>query len=191
MDGGPDGGSASPTITVHHHDNVGLRLSHSQRRRLSRLQLQLERVAQDPELDAVPRATLPREHSAAPAQPLRPIQEREIVAYEKDGVACIRDVFSQEWIHTMRDAVELAMAEPGPFAEEYTSSGSGRFFGDLDIWRRNATFARFVFESCAAAIAAAVMRSSSATFFYDQLLVKEAGTAERTPWVRSLLLSVW
>jgi hypothetical protein len=27
------------------------------------------------------------------------------------------------------------------------------------------------------------MRSRSATFFYDQLLVKEAGTAERTPWV--------
>ena len=190
MDGGPNGGSASPTITVHHHDNVGLRLS--QRRRLSRLQLQLQECVarKDPQPDAVPRATLPREHSATPAQPLRPIQERDIVAYEKDGVACIRHVFSQEWIHTMRDAVEVAMAEPGPFAEEYTSSCSGRFFGDLDIWRRNGTFARFVFKSCAAAIAAAVMRSSSATFFYDQLLVKEAGTAERTPWVRGFLLSV-
>ena len=182
MDGGRHDGSRLPTTV--HHDRARL----SPRRRLSRLRWQLQQrcasVAQDPE--KVRERMVPRERGKPfPAQPLRPIQEREIAAYEADGVTCIRRVFSQEWIRTMRDAVELAMTEPGPFAEEYTSSrGSGRFFGDLDMWRRHATFARFVYESCAGAIAAAVMRSSSATFFYDQLLVKEAGTAERTPWVR-------
>ena len=80
-------------------------------------------------------------------------------------------------------AVDEAMADPGPFAEEYTPTTSpGRFFGDLDVWRRHATFRRFALESCAARVAAAVMRSERCTFFYDQLLVKEPGTAERTTW---------
>jgi len=39
-----------------------------------------------------------------------------------------------------------------------------------------------VFESPAAEIAGHVMGSAKVNFFYDQLLVKEPGTAERTPW---------
>lgn len=121
---------------------------------------------------------------APPALPARSPTALELAEYDATGVVCLREVFPLDWIETMQAAVDVAMADPTEFAEEYTPTNaqSGRFFGDLDVWRKHSEFARFVHESAAAAIAAAVMRSSSATFFYDQLLVKEAGTAERTPW---------
>ncbi|WP_425403961.1 phytanoyl-CoA dioxygenase family protein [Hwanghaeella sp.] len=111
------------------------------------------------------------------------ISDADITAYEQDGVVCLRGVFSTEWIDLMRGAVEDAMAAPGPFAEDYADPASGgRFFGDLDVWKRHAAFRKFVLESPAAEVAGGIMRSGTSTFFYDQLLVKEGGTAERTPW---------
>lgn len=116
-------------------------------------------------------------------EPLQAITEADIAAYEADGVVCLRGLFDADWIACMGAAVDAAMAEPGPHAEEYApAGGSGRFFGDLDVWQRQPAFRRFVFGSPAAAIAARLMRSERVNFFYDQLLVKEPGTAERTPW---------
>ncbi|RVU38512.1 hypothetical protein EOI86_04300 [Hwanghaeella grinnelliae] len=111
------------------------------------------------------------------------ITDAEFAAYERDGVVCLRDVFSSDWIDLMRGAVEDAMADPGPHAEEYANAATGgRFFGDLDVWQRQPAFRKFVMESPAAEVAGRVMRSKTSTFFYDHLLVKEGGTAERTPW---------
>jgi ectoine hydroxylase-related dioxygenase (phytanoyl-CoA dioxygenase family) len=117
------------------------------------------------------------------AVPLRPITAEDRATYERDGVVLLRGMFGPAWIAFLREAIDRAMAAPGPHAEEYTpSGGAGRFFGDLDLWQRHETFRRFVFESPAAEIAARIMASPTANFFYDQLLVKEPGTAERTPW---------
>jgi len=107
----------------------------------------------------------------------------ERAAYERDGVVCLRRAFSPGWLAFVADAVEEAMASPGPHAEEYTApGGSGRFFGDLELAQRLPKFMRFALESPAAATAARIMGASRANFFYDQLLVKEPGTSERTPW---------
>ena len=115
--------------------------------------------------------------------PCRPISDLEVETYRADGVACLRGIFPAGWIEFMAEAVDQAMAAPGPLAEEYAAAdGGGRFFGDLDVWRRQESFRRFVFESPAAEIVAAVMGASKVNFFYDQLLVKEPGTSARTPW---------
>ncbi len=111
------------------------------------------------------------------------ITEHDIAAYKRDGVVCLRGVIGLDWITLMRAAIDAAMFAPGPFAEEYAdAAGGGRFFGDLDVWRRQPDFRRFVMESPAAEIAGRIMQARSATFFYDQLLVKEGGTPNRTPW---------
>lgn len=109
------------------------------------------------------------------------ISSGDIATYDRDGIVCLRGMMPLAWIETLREAVELALAEPGPHAEEY-AKGGGRFFGDLDLWQRHDAFRRFVLESPAAEIAGRVMGASKVNFFYDQLLVKEPGTAERTPW---------
>lgn len=121
--------------------------------------------------------------SHAPDAPLRAVTAQERADYEADGVVCLRGIFPARWLEFLAGAVEQAMAEPGPHAEDYTPAGAGgRFFGDIELAGRLPAFRRFALESPAAQIAAQVMRSREVRFFYDQLLVKEPGTAERTPW---------
>ncbi len=115
-------------------------------------------------------------------RPLRSIADDEIEIYRQEGVVCLRQIFPDDWIAFMRDAVEISMANPGPHSEEYERDGGGRFFGDLDIWRRHDPFRRFILKSPAAEIAGRVMQADRVNFFYDQLLVKEPGTAASTPW---------
>ena len=116
-------------------------------------------------------------------EPLSPIGGGDVAAFERDGVVCLRRMFDPDWIDFMIEAVAEAMGAPGPHGESYTKPGNpGGFYGDLDMWQRLVSFRRFVFESPAAAIAARIMGASRVNFFYDQLLVKEPGTVERTPW---------
>ena len=116
-------------------------------------------------------------------RPLREVTGAEREAYERDGVVCLRAIFPAAWLAFLADAIEEAMASPGPHAEEYESeAGSGRFFGDLELAERLPSFRRFVHESPGAEIAGRLMSSSVIHFFYDQLLVKEPGTSARTPW---------
>jgi ectoine hydroxylase-related dioxygenase (phytanoyl-CoA dioxygenase family) len=118
-----------------------------------------------------------------PSHAQRAIAEDEIARYDSDGVVCLRGLFEFGWIEFLREAVEAALAAPGADAEEYTAKGaSGRFFGDLDLWKRKPAFRHYVMHSPCAEIAGAIMRSKKINIFYDQLLVKEPQTRERTPW---------
>jgi hypothetical protein len=85
---------------------------------------------------------------------LRQTESRVLAArsdYERDGVVCIRNAFSEQWIDHLRNAVDVAMENPGPYAEEYTPpGGKGRFFGDLELWTRLSVFNEFALESNAA-----------------------------------------
>jgi ectoine hydroxylase-related dioxygenase (phytanoyl-CoA dioxygenase family) len=114
-------------------------------------------------------------------RPERNVSVEEIDQYRELGVVKLAGLFDGAWIEHLRAATEVAMNQPGPHAEEY-ARGTGRFFGDLDVSRRIAPFREFVHDSPAAAIVGTLMESGKANFFYDQLLVKEPGTSERTPW---------
>ena len=113
--------------------------------------------------------------------PLKPISREQIAQYRENGAVKLSAVFDSEWIEYLRPAVEVAMAEPGPHAEEY-AKGGGRFFGDLDVAKRHAPFREFIHHSPAAEIVGTLMQSRKVNFFYDQLLVKEPGTSAPTPW---------
>ena len=112
---------------------------------------------------------------------LREITPAEIQEYLDNGVVMLPHVFSMGWIEYLREATEVAMANPGPHGEEY-AKGDGRFFGDLDVAKRHNPFRDFIHQSPAAQIIGTIMASNNVNFFYDQLLVKEPGTGEKTPW---------
>jgi len=114
-------------------------------------------------------------------QAARAITADEVTEYRNNGVVKLPAIFDMEWIEHLRLAVESAMANPGPHAEEY-AKGGGRFFGDLDVAKLHAEFREFVHNSPAAEIAGTIMEADKVNFFYDQLLVKEPGTAAPTPW---------
>lgn len=111
----------------------------------------------------------------------RKILPTEVSEYQEHGVVKLSKVFSLEWVEQLRGATEFALNNPGPFAEEY-AKGSGRFFGDLDVSKRISDFNDFVYNSGAAEMMGAIIESQKINFFYDQLLVKESGTNEPTPW---------
>lgn len=110
------------------------------------------------------------------------IDDATIAAYREDGVCVLRGAFSPAWVETVAEGVRQALDAPGPHGERYGPAGAERFFGDLDMWTRLAPFRDFVMDSPAAEIAGRTMESSSATFLYDQMLVKEPGSQQRTPW---------
>lgn len=111
----------------------------------------------------------------------RNITKEEINEYHQNGVVMLSSVFELDWIDKLREATEFALNNPGPNAEEY-AKGKGRFFGDLDVAKRIQDFKDFIFKSEAAKLMGKIMKSQKVNFFYDQLLVKEPGTGEPTPW---------
>ncbi len=111
------------------------------------------------------------------------IDDATTAAYKEDGVTCLRAAFEPHWLDLLAAGVDREMANPGPIAREYTPPGkAGRFFGSLVMWQRILEFRDFVLHSPAARIAGACMGSDKAVFYHDQLLVKEPGTEEHTPW---------
>ena len=108
---------------------------------------------------------------------------REKETYERDGVVCVRQAFSSDWLEFLAEAIDKLMSKPDALAEEYTPTGeNGRFFGDIEMAQRIQEFRRFALESPAAKIAGLIMGAARVNFFYDQLLVKDPGTESRTPW---------
>ena len=103
-------------------------------------------------------------------------------AYAELGAVCLRGMF-KDWIDLLRAGVERNHNQPGPyFSENVSGNDEGRFWDDYCNWQRIPEFNRFVTESNAAQLAAAIMRSQSAQFFHDHVLVKEPNTPKPTPW---------
>ena len=110
------------------------------------------------------------------------IDETACDAYAELGAVCLRGVFT-DWVELLRTGVEHNHDHPGPyFSENVIDEDAGRFWDDYCNWQRIPEFHRFVTESNAAQLAAQIMRSDSAQFFHDHVLVKEPNTPKPTPW---------
>jgi len=115
--------------------------------------------------------------------PLRGIGDAEIEKFQTDGIVLLKNMFDRKWIDRLGELVDQDMNDPGPLHMELEGDDKpGRFFFDTFMWTRNDGFKSFVFQSPAAQIAATVMQSNKANIFFDQLLIKEPGTEEPTPW---------
>ena len=111
--------------------------------------------------------------------------EDAILAYEEDGVVCLENAFSQQWIDKGRRAVAAAIRSRArsPEHESHQKPGErGRFFFDTFLWKRLPTWREFTFESPAAELARRTMRSEGLLLYFDMAIVKEPGTSVTTPW---------
>lgn len=108
--------------------------------------------------------------------------ETQIESYRRDGAVLIPGLFA-DWVDVLAAGIERNLAEPGPYAAENLKPGEGgRFFDDYCNWTRIPEFERVIRESRAAAVAAALMGSTTARVFHEHVLVKEPGTSKPTPW---------
>lgn len=109
--------------------------------------------------------------------------------YRRDGVVCLRRVFDEADLFMLRETVTAAAEAPSDhievFGETAVAGRPRRFFVDTEL-TRFPPFERFLLHSIAAELAARLMGSQVARYFLDQLLVKEPGTAKRTPWHQDL-----
>lgn len=107
-------------------------------------------------------------------------QARE--AFAQLGAVCLRGVFN-DWVDSLRAGIARNHDDPGPyFSENVVGDEAGRFWDDYCNWRRIPEFHDFITESSAAELAARIMRSGTAQFFHDHVLVKEPNTPKPTPW---------
>ena len=110
------------------------------------------------------------------------ISDESVQSYWDDGAIVVRGAFAN-WVDVIAAGIARNMEAPGEYASENAvPEGQGRFFDDYCNWTRIPEFERVVRESRAGELAARVMRSETAWFFHDHVLVKESGTPKPTPW---------
>ena len=109
--------------------------------------------------------------------------EAAIQAMERDGVVCLRGAFDRQWMDLLEGATEACVRQAGKDSYAVKVPGEkGLFFTDNFMWKRIPEFRRFVFDSPAADLAKRLLRTDTLTFYFDFLLVKQAGTSSATPW---------
>lgn len=140
-------------------------------------------------------AALRRSYSTQPASasaaqslpsidPTTALSEQDVAQFSADGAIVLRGVLSPAWVEALRDAAEENLLRPGPLCDEHAAAQGtgGRFHDDQFLWHRHAACEEYVLRSGVGALAARAMSSSTAHILYDQLFVKEPGTAAPTPW---------
>jgi ectoine hydroxylase-related dioxygenase (phytanoyl-CoA dioxygenase family) len=123
------------------------------------------------------------------------ITEDHVRAFRRDGVVCVRNVVSREWLVRLGAAADRVLKTP-----PWLFSTDGVPLPDSFLWTYNETFREFLRSSGIAAIAGHLMEASSIRLFYDQVLAKEPGHRTRTGWHQDLpywpleggqLCSIW
>lgn len=103
--------------------------------------------------------------------------------FTSDGVVVVPALLDPGQVARFGDAVDRAMAKPGPMALDFNDRGSpGRFFGDMFMYQRDPDFRAAFYETAAAATLGRLMGARHVHLFYDQIFAKEPGTPRRTPW---------
>jgi len=123
-------------------------------------------------------ASLPRIDAAAV------MDEDKIQQFNADGAILLKQLAAPAWVDALRAGAEANLESPGPLCDEHAAAAGtgGRFHDDQFLHHRHDVFREWVRASGAGAVAARAMGSSTARIFYDQLFVKEPGTAAPTPW---------
>jgi ectoine hydroxylase-related dioxygenase (phytanoyl-CoA dioxygenase family) len=104
-------------------------------------------------------------------------------AFQRDGVVILRQVLGAETLARLEAGVERNLRELSPLGMNATEPGKpGAFVEDFRNWQRVPEYAEAIAASPLPAAAAALMRSREVRLFHDHLLVKEAGTLDRSPW---------
>ena len=110
------------------------------------------------------------------------ITDEHVQSFQRDGVVLIKGLFA-DYVDIIRSGIEHNMSNPGPYAAENLKEGEdGRFFDDYCNWTRIDEFKEVIWNSPAAEVAANLMKSRKVQVFHDHVLVKEPGTAKKTPW---------
>lgn len=111
------------------------------------------------------------------------VSAHDVAAFRRDGAVVVRGLLSTEEVATLERGVERNLSELSPLGMNATRPGEpGAFVEDFRNWQRIPEYEQVIRGSALAAAGAALMGSREVRLFHDHLLVKEAGTLDRSPW---------
>jgi ectoine hydroxylase-related dioxygenase (phytanoyl-CoA dioxygenase family) len=111
------------------------------------------------------------------------VDPADVATFQRDGVVLLRSILSADEVATLAAGVERNLADLSALGMNATQPGApGAFVEDFRGWDRIPEYERVIRGSQLAEAAAGLMRSSEVRLFHDHLLVKEAGTLDRSPW---------
>jgi ectoine hydroxylase-related dioxygenase (phytanoyl-CoA dioxygenase family) len=111
------------------------------------------------------------------------IDDDAVEQFQRDGAACIRQLFRPEEMSVLRAGVDANLAHLSPRAKVASGADDpGRFVEDFCNWQDNDDYRRFIFDSALPEAAGRLMRSTTARLYHDHMLTKESGTRQATPW---------
>ena len=111
------------------------------------------------------------------------IDDDIVAQFQRDGAACIRQLFRPEEMAVLRAGIDANLAHLSPRAK--VASGvddPGYFVEDFCNWQDNDDYRRFIFDTALPETAGRLMRSTTARLYHDHMLTKEPGTRQPTPW---------
>ncbi|MEM7337359.1 MAG: phytanoyl-CoA dioxygenase family protein [Actinomycetota bacterium] len=113
--------------------------------------------------------------------------EAQIETFRRDGVVKVERAVDEHWIDALTADAERELAAPGEWLSD-TNPGAtvDRLFTSRYRWQHEPVIDSFIHTSGVAELAARLMGSDSARFYFDHLLVKEPQTTAPTPWHQDL-----
>jgi ectoine hydroxylase-related dioxygenase (phytanoyl-CoA dioxygenase family) len=114
----------------------------------------------------------------SPEAPRKPLRPQAIEDFRRDGVVCVRQLYSPQWIASLTEALDAIFTDPAG----KTLGVSETFRTGVFHWQTNDIVRDFVLEGPSAHIAQQAMGSKAINFFYDQVFIKAALTPDPTPW---------
>ncbi len=115
------------------------------------------------------------------------VDDAAIEAFARDGVVVVRGILSPSEIDVLAAGVSAALENPSDRAIVASSNDDpGRFVEDFLRWTDVPEIEQIALQSRIPEAAATLLDSLSARFYHDHILVKEAGTSQRTPWHQDL-----
>ena len=111
------------------------------------------------------------------------VDDAAVEAFARDGVVVARGIVDRSELDALAVGVDRVLASPSDRAVQVSGPDDpGCFVEDFCRWQDVDEIARVALGSGLAEAAATLMDSMSARFYHDHVLVKEAGTTQRTPW---------
>ena len=102
--------------------------------------------------------------------------------FRRDGAVCARGLVDPALLDDAAAAIEAVLADPSPLAIRASADGDGAFVEDFCNWSRVPVLESFIRRCEGSRVAAGLLGSRDIRLYHDHILVKEAGTTQRTPW---------
>lgn len=107
--------------------------------------------------------------------------------YAEHGAVVIRGALDIDQLERAAAGIEQVLDHPSPLAVTASHPDDpGRFVEDFRRWQSVPDIESLALDPSLGALAARLMESTTARLYHDHVLVKEAGTRQRTPWHQDL-----